>query len=96
MTHSSIAEKRRKALHERRLTREKKIEQSLHLWEKEIVPDWKVVHKNPLLRKLWWEGIPTKLRAPMWEHAVGNALALSKGQMVSYFAVIAVSYVLVI
>lgn len=73
------AEKQRKALNERRLAREKKIEDSLHQWEKEIVPDWKAVHKQPALRKLWWKGIPTKLRATMWERAVGNALALSKG-----------------
>ncbi|KAJ7161433.1 rab-GTPase-TBC domain-containing protein [Mycena crocata] len=74
----ATAEKRRQALQDRRLAREKKIEDSLHMWEKEIVPDWKVVHKNPTLRKLWWEGIPTKLRASMWANAVGNALALSK------------------
>lgn len=73
-------EKRRKALQERRLAREQRIEDSLHLWEKEIVPNWKVVHKNPALRKLWWNGIPTKLRATMWERAVGNDLALSKGR----------------
>ncbi|KAJ7786470.1 rab-GTPase-TBC domain-containing protein [Mycena metata] len=72
------AEKRRRALQDRRLAREKKIEDSLNLWEKEIVPDWKVVHKNPALRRLWWQGIPTKLRASMWANAVGNALALSK------------------
>ncbi|CAK5280277.1 unnamed protein product [Mycena citricolor] len=72
------AEKRRQALQDRRLAREKKIEDSLHVWEKEIVPDWKVVHKNPALKKLWWKGIPTKLRASMWTNAVGNALALSK------------------
>lgn len=74
------AEKRRKALQDRRNTREKLIEESIHTWEKEIVPDWRVVNKNPALRKLWWKGIPTKLRASMWERAVGNALALSKGR----------------
>src|SRR3984957_7372278 len=57
-----------------------KIEESLHTWEKEILPDWRVVNKNPAMRKLWWHGIPTKLRASMWERAVGNALALSKGR----------------
>ncbi|KAF6766680.1 rab-GTPase-TBC domain-containing protein [Ephemerocybe angulata] len=72
------AEKRRKALQDRRLVREKAIEESLHIWEREIVPDWKVVFKNPQLRKLWWRGIPTKLRASMWEKAAGNPLALSK------------------
>ncbi|THV07504.1 RabGAP/TBC [Dendrothele bispora CBS 962.96] len=74
----NAAEKRRKALHERRLAREKKIEDSLSLWEKEILPDWRIVYKNPKYRKIWWRGIPTKLRATMWERAVGNPLALSK------------------
>ncbi|KAI8995287.1 RabGAP/TBC [Trametes punicea] len=71
-------EKRRKALQERRLARERRIEESIHIWEREILPDWTVVHRNPNLRRLWWQGIPTKLRAPMWQAAVGNALVLSK------------------
>ncbi|KAI0304570.1 rab-GTPase-TBC domain-containing protein [Russula brevipes] len=70
-------ERRRKALHERRLARELRVEQSLYTWEKEIIPDWKVVHRQPEMRKLWWAGVPTKLRATVWERAVGNALALS-------------------
>ncbi|KAG1765129.1 rab-GTPase-TBC domain-containing protein, partial [Suillus occidentalis] len=79
MKQSRVAEeKRRKALQERRLARELKIEQSMYKWEKEILPDWRVVYKNPNLRRLWWNGIPTKLRASMWQQAVGNALALSK------------------
>jgi len=73
------AEKRRKALQDRRALREKAIEDTLEIWEKEIVPDWRVVFKNPQLRRLWWKGIPSKLRALLWEKAVGNQLALSKG-----------------
>ena len=46
------------------------------------------MHKNPALRKLWWGGIPTKLRACMWERAVGNALALSKGTSIPFFSLI--------
>jgi len=81
LTRAGIAaEKKRKALQERRIERERRIEGSLVIWEKEIVPDWRVVHKNPNLRRLWWGGIPTKLRASMWERAVGNSLALSKGR----------------
>ncbi|KAF8956059.1 rab-GTPase-TBC domain-containing protein [Flammula alnicola] len=72
------AEKHRKALQERRLAREKAIDDTLHIWEKEILPDWRVVNRNAQLRKLWWRGIPTQLRAPLWEKAVGNELALSK------------------
>ena len=75
------AEKRRQALQERRLAREKIIGDSLPVWEKEILPNWRVVFKNPELRKLWWRGIPSKLRAPLWESAVGNGLALSKGSL---------------
>ncbi|KAG9314087.1 hypothetical protein JVU11DRAFT_4868 [Chiua virens] len=71
-------EKRRQALQERRLARELRIEKSIHIWEKEMVPDWRVVHRDPGLRKLWWNGIPTKLRVSMWERAAGNALTLSK------------------
>lgn len=52
----------------------------MYKWEKEILSDWRVVYKNPNLRRLWWNGIPTKLRASMWQQAVGNALALSKGK----------------
>src|SRR5882762_4926081 len=75
-----LEEKRRRDLQARRLTRERKIDESLYIWERDIVPDWRVVHRNPALRKLWWAGIPTKLRESMWEQAVGNALALSKGK----------------
>lgn len=77
--HSFPAEKRRKALNERRLAREKTIEDTVHVWERDIMPDWRVVYRNAALRRLWWNGIPTKLRAQLWEKAVGNALALSKG-----------------
>lgn len=77
---SLSAEKRRKAFKERRAAREKEIEESLPIWEREILPDWKVVHRNPEMRKLWWKGIPVKLRGQLWEKAVGNGLALSKGQ----------------
>ena len=74
-----VEEKRRKALQDRRFARERRIEDSLVHWEREIVPNWKVVFKEPRLRKLWWQGIPSKLRATMWQNAVGNSLALSKG-----------------
>ncbi|KAF9454129.1 hypothetical protein P691DRAFT_810849 [Macrolepiota fuliginosa MF-IS2] len=73
-----LTDKRRKALQQRRTARERQIEAPLQIWEKEVVPDWRTVHKNSQLRKLWWNGIPIKLRGPMWEKAVGNPLALSK------------------
>ncbi|EGN93115.1 hypothetical protein SERLA73DRAFT_163637 [Serpula lacrymans var. lacrymans S7.3] len=87
MKHSRAAEeKRRKALQERRFARESKIELSIPIWEKEILPDWRVVSKKSTLKNLWWSGIPTKLRASMWERAVGNPLALSKDNYRTCFA----------
>lgn len=75
----AIEDKKRKALQERRYQRENRIEESITLWEQEIVPDWTVVMRDSRLRKLWRQGIPAKLRASMWQNAVGNDLALSKG-----------------
>jgi len=68
-----------KAAEERRLAREKRAEEVAHIWEEQILPDWRVVHRNPELRKLWWQGVPTSMRGKMWESAVGNPLSLSKG-----------------
>ena len=61
------------------MARERRIEDSLSHWEHDVVPNWAVVRKDPRLRRLWWNGIPAKLRATMWQNAVGNELALSKG-----------------
>jgi hypothetical protein len=72
-------EQRRKAAAERRVTREKAVEENLHFWQKSITPDWKAVTKSPKLRKVWWQGVPTSLRTSMWERAVGNPLTLKKG-----------------
>lgn len=78
----SFAEKqKRKLAEERRLERERQAEEAAHIWEKYILPDWKVVHRSPELRKLWWRGIPTSMRGKMWESAVGNPLSLSKGDL---------------
>lgn len=79
MKQSRAAEKqKRKIAEERRLEREKRAEEAAHIWEQQILPDWKIVHRSPELRKLWWQGIPTSMRGKMWENAVGNPLSLSK------------------
>ena len=78
-TSFSVEKQKRKAAEERRLAREKRAEEVAQIWEKQILPDWKVVHKNLELRKLWWQGVPTSIRGKMWEYAVGNPLSLSKG-----------------
>ena len=49
-----------------------------------MIPDWKNAVRDPKLRRLWWNGIPPKLRGVVWEKAVGNGLALSKGKRENY------------
>ena len=74
----SAEKQKRKAAEEQQLAREKRTEEVMHIWEKQVLPDWRVVHKNPGLRKLWWQGVPMSMRGKMWENAVGNPLALSR------------------
>ena len=41
--------------------------------------DWKTAVRDPAVRKMWWNGVPPKLRGIAWEKTIGNSLALSKG-----------------
>jgi len=77
---------RREELQARRLARELTIEANTSLWEKAILPNWKKAVRDPILRKLWWDGVPTKLRSVVWERAVGNGLALHKDTYASSLA----------
>jgi hypothetical protein len=74
-----LEEKRAEELQKRRRVRENAVEASIPRWQKEVLPDWKVVLKDPSLRHMWWQGIPTKMRGQLWEKAIGNTLQMSKG-----------------
>ena len=78
-------ELKQKARRERRLAREKLIEENTGAWETRILPDVKAASKNPSLRRMWWQGVPPKLRGSVWEKVAGNALALSKGEPIILF-----------
>ncbi|KAG8732195.1 hypothetical protein FRC11_000081 [Ceratobasidium sp. 423] len=79
MEKSRAAERQKKHdLEQRRLARERAVEDSLHVWQREVVPNWKDAIRKPHIRQMWWRGIPTRLRGEMWIKAVGNGLAISK------------------
>ncbi|QRV80222.1 TBC1 domain family member 14 [Ceratobasidium sp. AG-Ba] len=79
MEKSREAERRKKQeIEERRLARERAVEDSIHIWRTEIAPNCREATRKPHLRALWWNGIPTKLRGQMWIAAIGNGLAVSK------------------
>lgn len=78
-----------KAEQQRAKARERELEaaEKMAIWEKEIVPDWRKVTRPgngaEKYRRMWWNGIPGKLRGTLWSAAIGNGLALSKGSSVS-------------
>ncbi|CAE6446006.1 unnamed protein product [Rhizoctonia solani] len=79
MERSRAAERQKKhELEQRRLARERAVEDSLHVWQREVLPNWKDATRKPHIRQMWWRGIPTRLRGEMWIKAVGNGLAISK------------------
>ncbi|QRW22150.1 TBC1 domain family member 14 [Rhizoctonia solani] len=79
MERSRAAEQQKKhELEQRRLARERAVEDSLHIWKREVVPNWKEAIRKPYIRQMWWRGIPTRLRGEMWIKAIGNGLAISK------------------
>ncbi|KDN44789.1 hypothetical protein RSAG8_05262, partial [Rhizoctonia solani AG-8 WAC10335] len=79
MEKSRVAERHKKQeLEQRRLARERAVEDSLHVWQREVVPNWKDAVRKPHIRQMWWRGIPSRLRGELWIKAVGNGLAISK------------------
>lgn len=74
-----LEEKKKKAREERRLARETAVEESIPVWEQTILPNWKSAVRDPKHRNMWRQGVPPKLRGSVWEKAIGNGLALSKG-----------------
>ncbi|KAF8602274.1 RabGAP/TBC [Ceratobasidium sp. AG-I] len=79
MEMSRVAERRKKQeIEERRLARERAVEDSIYVWKREILPNWREALRRPELRAMWWRGVPTKLRGQIWVAAIGNGLAIDK------------------
>jgi len=51
------------------------MEESLQTWESRIMHDIHAATRDKKLRKLWWDGVPPKLRGRVWAATVGNPLA---------------------
>ena len=73
---------RRKQAELRRIEREKRLAINTGKWEALLGRDFSVdkVKEDPALRKLWFEGAPSHLRGKAWSLAIGNPLAMSKGE----------------
>ncbi|KAH7101418.1 rab-GTPase-TBC domain-containing protein [Auriculariales sp. MPI-PUGE-AT-0066] len=76
---SRLADDRRKQqLMHRRQAREAQVEASIPVWEREVLPDWTVARRDDRLKRLWWNGIPSKLRGTLWQQAIGNDFAVPR------------------
>jgi hypothetical protein len=62
-----------------RMRRDQESQSHFASWEKDIVPNWKVVRDNAKLQQIWWSGsMPARYRAMLWTACIGNGLAISK------------------
>jgi len=88
MSQSKEAEQQRiKKLQVARLEREKRLALLTPQWEALLSsPDFSAnkVRTDPVLRKLWFNGIPPRLRGEAWSKVIGNPLQLGKEAYKSY------------
>lgn len=82
MRGSKLAERRREEeAIARRLRNDAKQIEATQIWEKEILPNWKVARRDARLRELWFRGAPPALRGRIWALAIGNAQMLPRDQL---------------
>ncbi|CAF1106487.1 unnamed protein product [Adineta steineri] len=69
-----------------KLKREEFVSKSLKIWTNEILPYWDRYHSinncpdlllNSKAYKLWWHGLPPRIRGKVWKMAIGNELGLT-------------------
>lgn len=67
---------------EEALAREKATRIKAEYWSSLLLPNWATEMVNPELRaghrKMWWNGVPPRLRGQVWQKAVGNDLEVTE------------------
>ncbi|KAI8935945.1 hypothetical protein NX059_007452 [Plenodomus lindquistii] len=67
---------------EEALAREKASRIKAEYWSNLLLPNWTTEMTNPELRathrKMWWNGIPPRLRGEVWQKAIGNDLEVTE------------------
>ncbi|KAF2033820.1 hypothetical protein EK21DRAFT_57692 [Setomelanomma holmii] len=67
---------------EEALAREKATRIKAEYWSTLLLPNWATEMTNSELRashrKMWWNGIPPRLRGQVWQKAIGNDLEVSE------------------
>ncbi|CAF0864077.1 unnamed protein product [Adineta ricciae] len=69
-----------------KLKREEFVSKSLKIWTQDILPYWDKhgsvyncpdAALNAKARKLWWHGLPPRIRGKVWKMAIGNELGVT-------------------
>ncbi|KAF1945433.1 hypothetical protein EJ02DRAFT_43006 [Clathrospora elynae] len=64
------------------LAREKASRIKAEYWSNILLPNWATEMTNPDLRashrKMWWNGVPPRLRGQVWQRAIGNDLGVTE------------------
>ncbi|RYN19588.1 hypothetical protein AA0115_g10698 [Alternaria tenuissima] len=67
---------------EEAIAREKASRIKAEYWSSLLLPNWATEMTNPELRashrKMWWNGIPPRLRGQVWQMAIGNDLEVTE------------------
>ncbi|KAF8472799.1 hypothetical protein BDZ91DRAFT_450367 [Kalaharituber pfeilii] len=73
------AEQKRAEKERREQEQREKLKADIHrVWEQNVIPEWDAAIQKPETRELWWRGISSRLRAEVWEKALGNHLRVSE------------------
>lgn len=78
MAASAKADERREAARRSRTkNRDSNADNSMHLWEEDIIPRWQDAIRERRTRDLWWKGVAPRSRVTVWTRAIGNELGLT-------------------
>jgi hypothetical protein len=58
--------------------KEKRMAESIGVWERELLPNWDQVKRTKRVRELWIEGLPPSVRGRVWYYAFGNRNSITK------------------
>ena len=60
------------------LKKQKRLERTKKIWEKDIFPNWDNVKRSKRVREMWTEGLPRTIRGKVWFLAFGNRSAITR------------------
>lgn len=52
--------------------------ETIVIWEKELLPNWDQVKRTKRVRELWIEGLPPSIRGKVWYYAFGNRNSITQ------------------